>query len=295
MLKKRLSELKALGRGLARGTSTSSLLRTQLVSEAMDALRKEQRFDDPKCLIPFGYKVYSQNDEDGIINEIFNRIGVVSQTFVEFGVGNGLENNTYALLFKGWNGLWIDGDPELVAGIRANLPNTIAAGTLSVINSFVTVANINDLISSVVRSKEIDLLSIDIDGNDFYVLDAITCVEPRAIVTEYNAKFPPPWRFCMDYDASHVWSGDDCFGASLSFFEEGLSRKGYRLVGCNLTGSNAFFVREDLVEDKFLGPHTAETHYQPARYYLSEIASGHNSSFKALERSATARSSSRNK
>ena len=255
----------------------------------METMRKAPEYQSPKCLVAFGSKVYSQNDEDGIICEIFNRIGATSKSFVEFGVGNGLENNTYALLFKGWKGLWIDGDPQLVATIRLNLPKTIASGALTVIHSFITRENIDSLIVAGSRQGEVDLLSIDIDGNDFYVFDAIKCIKARVIVIEYNAKFPPSWSFCMDYDSSHRWLGDDYFGASLKFLEEGFRRKGYSLVGCNLTGSNAFFVRADLVDDKFQSPFTAEQHFQPARYYLSEVMSGHKSSYRTLENSSIQR------
>ena len=73
-----------------------------------------------------------------------------------------------------------------------------------------------------VVDSEIDLLSVDIDGNDFHVLKAITCIKPRVIVMEYNSKFPPPILFCMDYNPEHRWQGNDCFGASLKFLEEGL-------------------------------------------------------------------------
>jgi hypothetical protein len=100
---------------------------------------------------------------------------------------------------------------------------------------------------------------------------------------EYNAKFIPPTSYCMKYDADHVWRDDDCMGASLKFLEVALEAKGYRLVGCSLSGANAFFVRDDLVEDHFLSPFTAEFHYEPARYYLCCYASGHPAAFRTLD------------
>ncbi|HEY4366946.1 MAG TPA: FkbM family methyltransferase [Steroidobacteraceae bacterium] len=275
--------------GLARLLQSQALLCQQQLQDTLIALKKDARYSDPRSLVPFGRKVYSQTDEDGFICEIFNRIGTTDRSFVEFGIGNGLENNSYALLFSGWKGIWIEGDPRATEEICRALPKTIAAGALKVINSFITRDNINELLSPTGASREIDLLSVDIDGNDFHVFDAITIVRPRVVVIEYNAKFPPPIVFCMDYDASHVWSGDDCFGASLQFLEVALRRKGYALVGCSLTGANAFFVREDLVADKFLAPFTAQNHYEPARYHLTQTSSGHRASFSALERSASAR------
>lgn len=236
------------------------------VIQEIDRLRQSQRYHDPKSLIPYGDKVYSQSDEDGIIREIFNRIGVTNKTFVEFGIGNGLENNTLALLFDDWRGLWIDASSKSIQKIRNAFANIIETKQLQVVQSFITTDNINALISNHINAPEIDLLSVDIDGNDYHILNAITCVSPRVIVVEYNAKFTPPILYCMTYNATHSWEKDDCFGVSLKFLEVHLGQKGYTLVGCNLSGANAFFVRNDLVGDRFLAPFTAEHHYEPARY-----------------------------
>ena len=187
-----------------------------------------------------------------MIREIFQRIGQTNKIFVEFGVGDGLENNTLALLFDGWEGLWIEGSEKLTSRIREGLKYTIDTGRLTVTNAFITRENINELISSAIDKAEIDLLAIDMDGNDFHVFESISCINPRVVVIEYNAKFPPPMQYCMSYEEGHKWSKDDNFGASLKFLEEGFSKKGYCLVGCSLTGANAFFVRQDLVADRFL-------------------------------------------
>jgi len=246
-------------------------------------LQEHPRYQDPRHLIPHGYKVYSQNEEDGIIREIFNRIGTTNKIFAELGVGNGLENNTVALLFDDWKGLWIEGATQSVDAIKTNLVNTIASGQLNVVCSYITKNNINDLLSSHLPHKEIDLLSIDIDGNEYHVFEGISSIEPRVIVIEYNAKFPPPTVFCMSYKENHVWDSTDNFGASLKFLEIKLQEKGYDLVGCNLTGSNAFFVRKELTKDKFFPPFTAENHFEPARYWLGMMTSGHPASYATLE------------
>ena len=250
--------------------------------EILETLKKNHRHQDPKSLIPYGFKIYSQNEEDGIIREIFNRIGTANKIFVELGVGDGLENNTLALLFENWKGLWIDGSLRNVNKIKKGFVKTIANGQLAVIQSFITKGNISDMIASHLSCKKPDLLSIDLDGNDYHIFEAISSVEPRVVVMEYNAKFAPPTSYCMQYDANHVWDSTDKFGASLKFLETHLRGKGYSLVGCNLTGINAFFVRHDLVENKFLEPFTAENHYEPARY-LGGIRSGHPASYSTLE------------
>lgn len=262
------------------------------VRHEIDHLRENARYKEAKNLIPFGGKIYSQNDEDGIIREIFNRIGTTNKIFVEFGIGTGLENNTLALLFGDWQGLWIDASSSSIANIRNYYSEVIQRGKLTVIESFITKTNINDLISAHVTHNEIDLLSIDIDGNDYHVLQAISCINPRVIVLEYNAKFAPPILYCMDYAEAHTWGRDDYFGASLKFLEVNLDRMGYCLVGCNLCGVNSFFVRKELVADKFLEPFTAENHFEPARYYLSGsgYASGHPPAYQTLAKSLTMRS-----
>lgn len=261
----------------------------QALGAEIDRLRASPRYQDPKCLIPFGHKVYSQTDEDGIIREIFSRIGVTSKTFVEFGVGDGLENNTLSLLFEGWRGLWIEGSAACVRAIRTNLPSVIRKKLLSVTHALVTRDSINGTIAEAFPGGELDLMSVDIDGNDYHVFEAITCVRPRVLVIEYNAKFPPPIEYCMAYDAAHVWRRDDCFGASLKFLEVALAGRGYALVGCSLSGVNAFFVQKDLVGDRFLAPFTAERHYEPARYYLGSAPSGHPPAHRTLEGSLAMR------
>lgn len=247
-------------------------------------LKSGPRYQNPKSLIPHGRQVYSQHEEDGMIAEVFERVGATNRVFVEIGVGTGLENNTLALLIEGWQGLWVEASGRNAGRIRKGLANVIRSGRLKMTRAFATKENINDLISSATGDGEIDLLSVDIDGNDVHVFNAITCVRPRVVVIEYNAKFPPPTELCVEYDASRGWAGDDCFGASLKFLEAAFAEKGYRLVGCDLTGSNAFFVRDDLVGDRFLAPYTAENHYEPARYYLTTAAcSGHPPSYATVE------------
>ncbi len=100
-------------------------------NKMLTELQKSPRYQDPRRLIPHGYKVYSQNEEDGIIREIFNRIDTTNKTFVELGVGNGLENNTLTLLFENWKGLWIEGSQQNADNIKNNFVNTISKDILS--------------------------------------------------------------------------------------------------------------------------------------------------------------------
>jgi hypothetical protein len=238
-------------------------------------LLSEPRYADKRRLAHFGAKVYSQNEEDGIIQEIFGRIGFGNKTFVEFGVDNGLENNTLKLLLEGWTGLWLEGSERHVQEIGTKFHDVIADSRLRVLRAFIDRDNINDLLRPYYEG-EIDLISIDIDGNDIHILEALSVVRPRVIVIEYNAKFPPPISIAQAYNPAHVWRGTDYFGASLAAITKTAARKNYSLVGCNITGANAFFVRDDLLGDKFAAPFTPENHYEPARYFLWQtFPSGH--------------------
>ena len=221
-----------------------------------------------RSLLRYGCKVYSQNDEDGIIAEIFRRIGTTNRVFIEFGVEAGLENNTLRLLLEGWRGLWIEGSKTFVKQIRCKFANVVQDGRLRVVHSLVDRDNIDDLIAPF-HSGEIDLLSIDIDGNDIYVFQSLKVIQPRVVVIEYNGKFPPSLSIAQAYNPGHHWRWTDYFGASLAAITHVAQHKGYSLVGCNVTGSNAFFVRDDLVGDHFLAPYTAVQHYQPTRYFLT--------------------------
>jgi hypothetical protein len=232
-------------------------------------------------LLQYGRKVYSQNDEDGIIAEIFNRIGIGSRRFIEIGAADGLENNTVWLLLQGWSGTWIEGVPALATRISQKFGSLVTSGRLTVLNEFVTRESARRLDQEGCFSN-IDLFSLDIDGNDYHVMAELENIDARLIIVEYNGKFPPPHEFIMKYNGSpeYGWDLTDYFGASLTSWNNLLKTKGYSLVGCNITGVNAFFVRNDLILDKFAEPLTPENHYEPARYWLSSgFVSGHPSNF----------------
>lgn len=171
------------------------------VEQYLHKLFSELKYLHGNRLEPYGFKVYSQCDEDGIIQEIFNRIGLRSSIFVEFGVQNGLENNTLKLLLEGWSGLWIEGNERYVVEISKRFHDVLTLGRLRIKAAFITCENINDLIGEYFNG-EIDLLSIDIDGNDIHILESIDVITPRIIVIEYNGKFPPPINVAPRYAPS---------------------------------------------------------------------------------------------
>ena len=196
----------------------SEALKIQTARELL-ALRADARYAAPGRLEPHGYKVWSQSDEDGILAEIFRRIGVARPgqpgSFVEFGVDDGRECNTLKLLVEGWRGLWMEAGAECCDRIRSTFSAPLADGRLELLQKRVSADNVDGLItgSRIAAAGELDLLSIDIDGNDYHVLKAIS-LKPRVLVVEYNGKFPPPMDVVPPYDAAHVWDGSDYAGAS---------------------------------------------------------------------------------
>jgi len=223
---------------------------------------------DPKCLARYGYKVYSQNDEDGMIARIFELIGTTSRHFLEFGVEVGMENNTTALLIQGWSGAWIEGNQEYVRHIQAIFRAFFEQQKLIVGNGYITAENIEGMFDALKTPEEFDFLSIDIDYNDYWIWKAINKFRPRVVCIEYNCAFGPTIDWKVKYHPNGKWDGSRNFGASLKALELLGREKGYSLVGCGLIGINAFFVRDDLLGDHFLQPYTSERHYQPGRYFM---------------------------
>ena len=229
------------------------------------------KYRAPRALAVHGFKVYSQAEEDGILHEILRRIGATSRTFVEIGVSHGRECNTRLLLRQGWKGMWIDGDKDNESEIKEFFFREIEEGQLTFIRDFVTPDNINDLLMAhrLLPGPDLDVFSIDIDGNDWHVLSALSSISPRVIVLEYNPIFPPPIEWIASYDPKRWWVGGGDYSASLKSYELLLDEKGYALVGCTLNGNNAFFVRRDLLGDHFVLDTSSEYHFEPQRFWLT--------------------------
>lgn len=242
---------------------------TRLLQEGFySALMQTPRYTDPKRLMRSERQVFSQNGEDGVIREIFNRIGETDRSFVEVGVGNGLENNTAYLLQRGWKGLWIDGSQEGLSFARGEFKKVIDAGRLRLLLRMVSGSNIDSILREAGIPDEFDLLSLDIDRDTYFLWQALGRFRPRVVVIEYNATIPPEDPWCVDDDPNAEPVLSSYFGASLKSYEKLGSQLGYALVGCESSGNNAFFVRSDLVSDAFSAPFTSENHYEPPRYFL---------------------------
>ncbi|MGV3595128.1 MAG: hypothetical protein ACO1NK_07760 [Sediminibacterium sp.] len=249
-------------------TRLSRINDLQIEQFLLEHLYRNPRYQQPDKLNRYEFQAFSQVGDDGIIEEIFKRIGTTNQYFVEFGVEDGKETNSTYLLFKGWKGLWMDGSERNIASIHASCAKAIQRGDLKAIQAFITAENIESLLQHAGVPTEPDLLVIDIDRNDYHVWKAIQQYRPRVVIVEYNAIFRPGCEYVIEYDAGAMWDGTGNTGASLESFCKLGAEKGYKLVGCCFAGVNAYFVREDVMGDHFTGPFTAANHYEPPRYHL---------------------------
>jgi hypothetical protein len=227
-----------------------------------------------------GEKFYSQNDEDGIMAAILTRLKLDTGVFVEYGCGDGLENNTIQLLMRGWRGVWI-GATDL------NIVIPASSQKLRFEQDWVTRDNCVDIMRRGMNAIDADranVVSMDLDGNDFFFVQTILehGFDPDVFVVEYNSKFPPPIRFTINYDPGYSWCGSDYFGASLQTFIDLFGSFGFQLVCCNITGANAFFVAKrhvDLFRDV---PTEAAELFMPPDYnwFLSR---GHRADPRSIE------------
>ena len=197
------------------------------------------------------FKVFSQFGEDGIIQYLINNIPIKNKIFIEFGVQDYKESNTRFLLKNNnWRGLVIDSDSRSIDYIRND--EIYWRYSITAISKFITKENINNVFSSNGFEGDIGLLSIDIDGNDYWVWDAIKVVNPRIVLCEYNSilgcKDAVTIPYNPNFNRTKAHYSNLYFGASLPALCYLGNRKGYIFIGSNSAGNNAFFIREDLAK-----------------------------------------------
>lgn len=196
-----------------------------------------------------GFKIYSQFDEDGIIEWLVQRIPVSSNRFVEFGVENYCESNTRFLLKnRNWKGLVLDSSSDYTDFIRSD--EVFWRHDLSAHCAFVTPENINQLMKEHNFTGNIGVLSIDAGGMDYWIWKAIDVVNPDIVICEYNAVFGDKYPLVIPYDKDFIsrkvhFSGL-YWGSSTKAFEKLALEKKYVLIGSNIGGTNLFFVRDAL-------------------------------------------------
>lgn len=231
---------------------SNSIERINRIQEAIGRIELRQIAQLGLPLHLSEFRVYSQWGEDGIIQALINRVRIDRKIFIEFGVENYTESNTrFLTINNGWAGLVIDGSPDNIRYIRED--NIYWSNNLKAECAFITAENINDLIRNQGVSGEIGILSVDIDGNDYWVWEAIDCVNPGIVICEYNSLFGPTAQITIPYDPTFVRDrahySKVYYGASISALSSLAERKGYALVASNSVGNNVFFVRKDLLGD----------------------------------------------
>ncbi len=264
-LRKRLERIDAIESRLGR------------MQESIGRIESRQLQDGPaRHWREHEFRVFSQWGEDGLIQHLVREIPVPNKIFVEFGVENYLEANTRFLVTNdGWSGLLMDSAEENVRQIRQD--SLYWQSTLSAQQAFVSRENINSLLAENGICGPIGLMSIDIDGNDYWVWEAITVARPAIVIIEYNARFGPDRAVTIPYDPDfnrqRAHYSMIYYGASLRALWWLGKQKNYALVGCNGAGNNAFFVSKDFLPGtvKTCEPKDA---YVAARFRESRDCSG---------------------
>lgn len=228
------------------GSLSKEMTRLQWGIEAI--LRKvylrPEELEAPARLVAGRFKLLSQFEEDGITLAILREAGITNARFVELGCGDNGGNSGFLAKELGWSGLMVDAERDCVAAARLRFNSA----RVQVVQSWITREEIDDLLERHGVTGEIDLLGIDIDGNDYWVWEAISVVSPRVVIIEYNALFGPDRAVAVPYDPKFTRPRRQraYFGASLRALSQLGERQGYRLVAVEPHGANAFFLRDDL-------------------------------------------------
>jgi hypothetical protein len=262
-------------RDLVRASPAARLARTLAQTQAQLEKLQLARAREGGGFNTHEFGVFSQWGEDGLIAHLVAHVPIERPWFVEFGVENYREANTrFLLMTQHWRGLVMDGSEANIRDIQADAISW--RHELDARRAFVTRDNINGLLRDAGFTGDLGLLSIDIDGNDYWVWEAIEVASPRIVVAEYNSLFGPRRAVTVPYDAgfvrgrkhhSHLY-----YGASIAALAHLGERKGYALVGSNIAGNNAFFVRRDVLGE--LAPVTAEAAYRRAAFREGRDARG---------------------
>lgn len=234
------------------------------------------------------FKVNSQWGEDGMIDWLIERADIpsISQSFIEFGVETYREANTRFLLQnRNWRGLIMDGGSSMVDAVKEDA--LAWKHDLTARSAFITRENINDLISSAGFGGDIGLLSIDLDGNEYWVWEAIRIVRPIICICEYNAVFGDVYPISTPYDSSFNFTkahhSNLYFGASIAALRSLAVKKGYRFVGTTSAGNDAFFVREDYAK-RFVDTSLKNIQALPSFFRQSRDELGNLNYLSGLER-----------
>jgi hypothetical protein len=221
---------------------------------------------DQRDLTLFELSVFSQNGEDGVLQEIFRRVDTQTRFFVEIGSSVNESNCLLLLDAFGWRGLVLEAD-DIEYRVLAEKYDTLPS--VRVVQALVQPENVDELLRQEGVPTELDLLSIDVDGNDYWIWDGLEEFPARVVVIEYNSSLPPGCNRVQPYDPQSRPNLTDTSGASLDALCRLAHRKGYQLVHGDLSGTNAFFVRTDISGELF--PEEADVRLRATNYFLHGV------------------------
>jgi len=215
----------------------------------VENVRKTKRISS---LAEVEFRVFSEWGDDGIIQWLIHHLAIANRTFIEFGVKDYRESNTrFLMMNSNWSGFVMDGSAKNVAKIRT--AEYYCRYELNAQAVFIDRDNINALIAAQQFDREVGLLHIDLDGNDYWIWDSIAVIAPVIVIVEYNSIFGIERAITVPYDKNfqrtRAHYSNLYFGASLKALHHLAKEKGYAFIGCNSAGNNAYFVRSDALNE----------------------------------------------
>jgi hypothetical protein len=194
-------------------------------------------------------KVYSQTGEDGILEMLFQSLGIKNGNFCEFGASDGMSYcNTRKLREEGWEGVLIEGDPEYLERLRENLKEY---KNIEILNEFISCeqgSTLDEILSRTKLKADFDFISIDIDGNDIWVWESMEKYSPKVVMVEYNPNYDSNSSLSIKYDKDHRHQLDSYYSATAGAYKKLADKKGYKLVGFT-DGLNLVFCKNELASN----------------------------------------------
>jgi hypothetical protein len=256
-------------REVARHAIDAKLLAAKTAIHQVRSLGRLDRLADAE------FRVFSQFGDDGIIQYLIHYLDVAPTSFVEFGVESYIEANTRFLLINdNWRGMIMDASADYMSAVQCE--DLYWRQDLTAVSAFIDRDNINALLSEHGFAGELGILSIDIDGNDYWVWDRLTCARPVIVIGEYNSVFGPCAPVSIPYEPAfyrtRAHHSNLYWGCSLAALCHLAGKKGYEFVGSNSAGNNAYFIRRDAIRD--LRPLSPAEGYVESRFRESRDAEG---------------------
>ena len=269
MFKKNRISIDNLSRQLHATEYRDGIAQERLLLSNGEILTKQQFSMTSNKFNDYEFKIFSQFGDDGLIQYLIKNITIQNETFIEFGVENYSESNTrFLLMNNNWSGFVMDGSEEAMSFLKGQ--DWLWRQDLTFKTAFIDRKNINDLLAET-NFENIGLLHVDLDGNDYWILESLNLelLNPAIIIVEYNSVFGSERAISVPYDPhfqrTEKHYSNLYWGASLKALDHIANIKGYSLVGCNLAGNNAYFVRNDLLNDK-ISKKSVEEAYKESKY-----------------------------